>query len=265
MPFFTSNGANIHVDVAGAGAPLLMIHSLTLDHRQWSAQREALLQEHRVFRMDLRGHGRSAATTHGHTWSGFAQDVQRAMVQVGMERLHPGFLVAHAHAADAVLQAALAEPRSLRAVVVVAPVVSGCALSEAWRERMRRMRQHAAAGELESALELFRADPVFAGVRAQADLEAGVRDMQARFSGAFLYDDDDAGTPTLERLADCKVPILVVRPQRDRADLREAASAIAARAPRARVVECAAVGHFANLEGPELFNEILRDCIAEHA
>jgi 3-oxoadipate enol-lactonase len=214
--------------------------------------------------MDLRGHGRSAATTHGHTWSGFAADVQRAMVQVGMERSKPGFLIAHAHAADAVLQAALAEPRSLRAVVVVAPVVSGCTLSDEWQERFRGMRQHAGEGDLEAALELFRADPVFAGVRADPDLEASVRDMQARFSGAFLHDDDRAVTPTLERVANCKVPILVVRPQKDRVDLGEVAAAIAARAPRARVVECEAVGHFANLEKPESFNEIVHDFIAEN-
>ena len=267
MPFFTSNGANIHIDVAGnAGAPILFVHGFTLDHRQWAPQREVLAASHRVFRMDLRGHGRSARAVRGYTWTGLAADVQRALVQVGMDRLQPGFLVGHSISADAVLQAALAEPRALKGIVIAAPAVWGWEFSAEWKALLHEMRRHAAAHDLARALETFRADPVFVGVRAQPMLETAVRSMQSSYSGESLLSDEvDSGVPTLERLADCKTPLLVVRSERDRDDFRTAAAEVAARAPRAHVVDIDGAGHFANLEAPRAFDRALQDFFAEHA
>ena len=268
MPFFTSNGANIHIDVAGSGtgAPVLFVHGFTLDHRQWALQREALAASHRVFRMDLRGHGRSARALRGHNWAGLAADVQRALVQVGMDRVQPGFLVGHSISADAVLQAALAEPRALKGIVIAAPAVWGWEFSPEWKALIHEMRRHAAARDLTRALDIFRADPLYAGVRAQPTLDTAVRSMQASFSGeSLLSDEADTGVPTLERLGDCKTPILVVRAERDRDDFRAAAAEVAARAPRAHVVDIDGSGHFPNLEAPQAFDRALHDFFTEQA
>ncbi len=265
MPFFTSNGANIHIDVAGNGSAVVFVHGATLDHRQWTPQREALAGTHRMLRLDVRGHGRSASAVHGHGWDRLAEDAQRAMVQSGMQRLERGFLVGHSMSADAVLQCALAEPRLLKGVVVVAPFVWGMEFSDSWKSMMREVRQHARDGRLEAALDVFRADEIFRGVRANAELDAHVRAMQNGFSGDLWRSHERAeGTPTLERLADCNVPILVVRPEHDRDDFKNGAREIATRAPRAHVVEIDGAGHFANLESPDAFNRVLIDFLNEN-
>jgi len=265
MPFFTSNGANVHIDVAGNGTPVLFVHGLTLDHRQWTPQREALVEKHRVLRLDVRGHGRSASATQGHSWDRLAEDVQRAMVQGGMQRLQPGFLVGHSLSADAVLQCALAEPRLLKGVVVAAPAVWGMTFSDSWKSMFEQMRALAHDGRVDAALDVFRADEIFSGVRANAEVDASVRAMQAGFSGDLLRSDEHPkGVSTLERLGECKVPVLVIRTQNDRQDFKVAAGEIAARASRAHVVEIDGVGHFPNLEAPEAFNRALQDFFQEH-
>lgn len=273
MPFFTSNGANIYLDVSGAGTSVLFVHGLTLDNRQWTPQREVLVERYRILRMDLRGHGRSASAVGGHDERSLAEDVQRALVQSGMQRLQPGFLVGHGYACDAVVRTALAEPRLLKGIALVSPYVSGVPLSDTWTTLLENMRAHARAGRVDAALAAWRDDVIWEGVRKNAELERIMRSMQAGFSGDWLRASAASAksrstnpeTPTLERLADCRVPILIVRPAGDREDFKEAASRIAAAAPRAHVAEIGSCGHYANLEAPESFSRVLEHFMRELA
>ena len=266
MPFFTSDGTNMYVDVVGTGPSLLLLHEISLDHRQWTAQSEALRGEHRLFRLDWRGHGRSASAPTGHGWSGFAADARRALVQVGMDRLHPGTVIAQGVACDAALQLCLREPRALRAAVLVAPLLWGVEAGEEWRNLLQAMRSAARAGDLGAALGLLRADRAFAGIRADPELERSVRAMQERCRGDWLQSEEtDPGTPTAQRLHECKLPLLVLCGREDREDFRHTAAQIAAQAPRAHVVELDGAYHFPNLETPESFNAVLKDFLAEHS
>jgi pimeloyl-ACP methyl ester carboxylesterase len=266
MPYFTSDGTNIHVEMSGDGSPLLFLHALTLDHRQWTSQKEALRGSFQVFRMDFRGHGRSARTVTGHSWAGWAADVQRGLVQLGMDRLQPGVVVAHGHACEVALHVALAEPRRIRALFLVAPVVSGAPLSPQWRELVHSVRQLAEAGELEEALAMWRQDASYVGVRAQATLERAIKEMQQGFSGdSFQVLDENGGESLFERLGECNTPVCVLSPAQDRRDFRDLAASLGERLPHARVHEWEGVAHFPNLESPDGFNRILRDWLEESA
>lgn len=266
MPYVTCDGANIFVEVAGEGTPLLLLHGLGMSHEQWHPQWAAFADGRHAFRIDLRAHGRSATTPHGYTHAAQARDVQRVMVQIGMDRHNPGFLVAHALAADAALQAALDEPRALRGVVVVTPAPWGHQWSEDWLSLWLSMRAAARAGRVDEAFERLRADRIFDGVRAHPDLLEKVRRMHAACSGAHLTEDErDEGTPTLQRLENCKVPLLALSAARDREDFRQAARAIASIAPRADVFEFADAAHFPNLETPAAFTTRVLEFFAAHS
>lgn len=123
MPYITSEGANLFVEIAGAGTPVFFVHGAGMDHRQWDPQWNALGPGTQGVRMDLRAHGRSAASAGDYSYAATARDVDRVRYQAGIDRLNPGFIVAHSLAADAALQLALAEPRTWRGVVVVAPAI----------------------------------------------------------------------------------------------------------------------------------------------
>ena len=60
MPISRANGPDIHYEVAGAGAPLVLIHALPFDHNLWLYQVERFSSSFRTIAMDLRGWGRSA-------------------------------------------------------------------------------------------------------------------------------------------------------------------------------------------------------------
>ena len=266
MPNSSSAEADLYVDTAGSGTPVLLLHGFTLDHRQWEPQLAALTQEYRVSRLDLRGHGRSARPPLGYTFAAAASDARRAMDEIGMDERQPGFIVAHSLSGDAALQAALAEPQALRGVVVVTPAVWGHRWSDDWIALWRAMRAEARAGRLQFALARFRSDTLFDGLRGHPEHEAALDAMHSGFAGAqLLSDEKEAGTPTLDRLHECKVPVLVQSAERDRADFRAAAREILARVPTAQHMEWPATGHFPNLEHPRAFGQTLLEFMHEHA
>jgi pimeloyl-ACP methyl ester carboxylesterase len=266
MPYVTCDGANIFVDTAGEGSPLLLLHGFGMNAAQWEPQWPAFATRCQVFRIDLRAHGRSETTRRGYTYPAMARDVQRVMVQVGMDRLNPGFLVAHSISADAALQAALAEPRALRGVVVTTPAVWGQVWSDDWLALWRQMCDAARSGHVAVAFERFRADRAFEGVRGRPELLERVQAMQAQCTGAHLIDDErSTGPTTLERLAGCKVPLLVLASGRDRGDFRATAQAIASVAPSAELHEFQDAAHFPNLEVPEAFNARVLEFVAAHS
>ena len=265
MPYFTSDGTNIHVEISGTGMPLLMLHELTLDHRQWTAQKEALRGERKVFRMDFRGHGRSARPASGHSWTGLAADVQRGLVQFGMDRLNPGVIVAHGHACDVALQVAIAEPRRIRSLLLVTPILWGAPLSTEWRDLLRAVRRSVEADELEEAMNLLRQDSSFSGVRSNADLLRVVKEMQQGFSGLLPLQEEEQSRATFERLGECTTPTLVLSATGDRGDFKEIAATLGQRLPAARLHACDGVAHFPNLEAPEEFNRIVLDWLQDSA
>jgi non-heme chloroperoxidase len=63
--FVADDGETIHLEIAGTGSPLVLLHGWTASHQEFSPVVAALGAKHRVFRWDARGHGghrRGAAT-----------------------------------------------------------------------------------------------------------------------------------------------------------------------------------------------------------
>jgi pimeloyl-ACP methyl ester carboxylesterase len=261
MPYITSDGANLFLDTAGTGTPIVFVHEYGLDRRQWDPQWDDLSRDAEVVRVDLRAHGRSAAVAVADPAVAATRDLERALVQLGIDRLRPGFLVAHGHAAVAALQVAIDEPRSLRGVVLVSPATAG-QWPEDWRQLWDAMRADAGAGRVGAALERWRADSSFDGVRELPAAWAAIESMHAGCTGTWWAQAGGAVRPAVH-FAACKVPVLIVSGRRDRSEQRQAAADLAAVLPAAEVFEVDA-GHFPNLEQPLEFTRRVREFIARH-
>jgi 3-oxoadipate enol-lactonase len=75
----------------------------------------------------------------------------------------------------------------------------------------------------------------------------------------FRHDNPHAALrpPPIERLAEITVPMLVIVGERDHPDFRAMAQLLASEIPGAELVTLAGVGHMANMEAPDQFNEIV--------
>lgn len=78
MPEITVNGAKIAFSDEGAGPPLVMLHSLGADKTLWR-DLTALLPDHRIIAIDMRGHGASSVPQGPYRMGGLISDVEAVL------------------------------------------------------------------------------------------------------------------------------------------------------------------------------------------
>lgn len=80
----------IAYDVSGTsgGPALVLLHGVGLDRSMWDRCLPALERDHRVVRIDLRGHGGSAPAAPGTTLSELTGDVSEVLDEVGVSTVH---------------------------------------------------------------------------------------------------------------------------------------------------------------------------------
>lgn len=78
----------IHFQVDGAGPPLTLIHGVGARLESWDEVVSTLAPKFQVIRLDLRGHGRSAAIDGACTLEDFADDVRDVWERLGIAKSH---------------------------------------------------------------------------------------------------------------------------------------------------------------------------------
>jgi pimeloyl-ACP methyl ester carboxylesterase len=111
------------VDDGGSGEPILFVHSLAGNIRQWSGQLEPLRKTRRAVAFDLRGHGKSDAPGNGeYSMEAQAQDVGAVADGLGLQRFA---LVGHSMGAGVALAYAGANPGRVSHILVADPIGDG--------------------------------------------------------------------------------------------------------------------------------------------
>lgn len=230
------------------GAPLLLLHGATFDHRTWDEQTSAFAAAgHRVVTADLRGHGRSRPAPP----FAVADAVGDVLALVDALALDGVVLIGQSMGGNIAQEVAARAPERVRALVAL-----GCTCNTLGVSRAERL-----AGRL--ALGLIRWYPRRAYLRQVANGTA-VTPQARRLIGEMI-----APIPTAEAAAitwalvenvrddpaaRTPVPLLLVRGGEDRlGNIRTAMPAWAAR-DGAREVVIAGAGHAANQDDPAAFD-----------
>jgi len=120
VPKLKANGLTFHVQQAGEGPDLILIHGVTGDLSIWflcKAMTE-LARTHRVTAFDLRGHGYSDVPSTGYTSLDHAGDVLALMDEIGAPRAR---IVGHSFGAVIALHTAAIAPERVEALVLSDP------------------------------------------------------------------------------------------------------------------------------------------------
>jgi pimeloyl-ACP methyl ester carboxylesterase len=120
------NGTRLHyVAAGGTGSPVLLVHGFP---ETWWAFRSViplLAAHHRVFAVDLRGFGDSAAALADHDSATAAEDLQRLIEHLGVGPVH---LTTQDIGATAALRLAIAHPESVRSFTAIEAGLAGFGL-----------------------------------------------------------------------------------------------------------------------------------------
>lgn len=244
MPYFDHDGIRLHYLDHGEGPPLILIHGLLWSSRMFVRLRRAL-PGYRVILLNVRGHGESDRPTDpaAYSWGAFASDVVALLDHLGLERAIVGGLSLGANIA---IETGVRAPDRCAGLLVEMPVLrrgrvparlifsalarglelGGTPLQRITRS-VGRVPVPGVIPELAALRDVLSADPI-----AGAALLRG------------LLDEDVLPDHDPRRLDALTMPTLVIGHHADVLHAIDDSRDLAARLPRARLVEASSILEF---------------------
>lgn len=253
-----TDGAKIHYRALGAGPPLLLCNAAFATCAHWSAQEEALARRFRVVTWDYRGHGASEAPAEAERYS-LKQVVAdlRAVHRAATDDA-PAFVGGLSVGGLVTLSYALTHPEQVRALLLfnTGPGFKNPEALAQWQAMLERAASKMEEVGLARYLEGRRAQAELLGLHPQSKLARAVREsvLTSSVEGLTCFARGVAGpVPNLvDRLAEIRVPCLVVVGEHDAA-FQRASQVLVAKLPRAQRVVLKDAGHVLQLDQPEAF------------
>lgn len=234
-------------DVTGEGDPLVLLHEGVVDSRIWDPFLP-YVSDFTSIRYDQRGYGRSSS------WTGPYSPVDDLLSVLDAAEVEQAALVGTSRGGRIALQAALARPERVSALVLVASAVAGRPLNiEATPEQEAEWEAAEQRGDL---AELAQIDLDFwAPMGADEELRAMFLENAAASNG----DDPAEEDPSVDRLGEIGVPTLVVTGGRDLPALEEVGDLLAREIPGARRAVIQEADHMVQWRAPEELASLVRE------
>lgn len=251
-----SGDTALYYEITGTGDPIVLVHGFALDRRMWDGQIESLSRDHTVVRYDLRGFGKSAPGSSPYT---HADDLAALLDHLGLDRVTVTGLSLGGGAA---INFAMTRPDRVRALIAVDPSLGGFRTTPAFTAARASIPRTAAESGVSEARARWLALPMFQPALANAASRESLQRIVGDYSGwHWLHADHGRpfDPPAITRLGDIRAPTLVIIGELDTPDFHEIASTVARGIPGATKVILPGVGHMANMENAEAFNQLVLD------
>ncbi|HZU68136.1 MAG TPA: alpha/beta hydrolase [Ktedonobacteraceae bacterium] len=263
--FLDVQGAPLYYAVTGQGQPLLLIHAGIADSRMWDEQVPVFAPQYQVIRYDLRGFGKSQFPA-----GSFAsyEDPAALLRYLHIEKAH---VVGVSFGGKVAVDFALVHPEMVNSLVLVAPSIGGAPSSEAVKGFNEEEEMHLERGDLEAATDLnvrFWVDgPRRTPDQVNPEVRRRVYEMQYHaFTVPIPAEAEEVvlEPPAIKRLAEIRVPTLIIVGDCDQPDKIALAQRLAAEIPQARLEIIKGAAHMVSMEQPEAFNRLVQDFLNLH-
>lgn len=249
--FAETNGISTYYERTGRGLPLVLIHALGTSLRSWDPLIPALSQRYEVIAYDWRGHGRTEKAGGDYSLTLLARDLDALLGVLGIEK---AYLAGVAVGAMIAQQVALDFPSEVAGLIL-----SDCSsrsdpsVEQYVEARAARVQQEGVRVAVEATIER-----AFAPGFAEAHPE-----VVEQFRGEFLANDPHAyarasrlalALDVTERLQEIRCPTFLMVGEMDRLLPPAASEVIRQHIPGAALKLLPGVGHFSNIEAPDLFS-----------
>jgi len=227
-------------------APVLMLHSIGTNLHLFDPQATALARNHRVIRMDLRGHGLSDAPTGEYSMPVLAGDALALLDALGVRRAH----VVGVSIGGRIAQQMAAEAPDRVASLVLIDTAAEFAPASMWQQRMELVREKGMAGLADAVMARWVVDDSLASSR-------GLRRMllatdPVGYAGCAAALRDARAADVAGRIA---CPTTVIVGDRDVATPPDVAAALRDMIPGAALVTIPEAAHLPNLEHAHAVND----------
>ena len=261
--FATMGNAKMYFEMSGRGKPLLLLHSGIADHRMWAGQCSEFSRHFQVIMPDFRGYGKSPAPRgpfrHYEDIHGLVQHL--GFTSVNMAGCSLGGRVA--------IEMAIAYPETVSRLILIAPGMTGYEYLD--KETLAKdaiLEGLIASGEREEVADML-VDIWVVGLKRNRETvdsaaRALVREMilDNYVSVTDKYPETPSGFDMMSRLAEIRVPTLVMIGHSDLPDMQAISQLVTDRIHGAKRQSIPNAGHLPNLENSALFNQSVIDFLA---
>jgi pimeloyl-ACP methyl ester carboxylesterase len=258
-----SGSAVLAAEVVGSGDPVVFLHARVADRRMWRAQLDGIGASNKAIAYDRRGFGETQADNED-----FSAVEDLMAVIDAMADGKPTILVGCSQGGAIVLDAALRYPSSIRALVLIAPNVTGApeAVCPPEIEALRmQLKEAEKTGDIDQAIatraRLSLDGPMepegrVTGQARQLFVEMNSVALRSAPTGANL----DAA-PAYHRLGEISVPSLVICGDLDLSSTQERSRHVAATVLNGSYHELSGAAHLPSLERPAETTALVADFI----
>ncbi len=249
------NGARLHYEVLGEGHPLVLIHGGYVDLRMWDDQFTEFARQFRVIRYDTRWHGQSRGAAGEYADH---EDLRALLEFLGVEK---AAVLGLSMGGRIAIDFALAFPEMVTALMPVAPGLSGFGFEDTRQnENFGPMVAAWQQGEFDRAAEYFQRMWTDGPSRTPEQVDPAVRQrVRTLLVAGCELATRAQGRPregnAISRLAEIRVPTLVIMGDLDMPDIHTIVGRIEKQVPGVRKVVVPGAAHMVNLERPQEFNE----------
>lgn len=262
-----SGAARLACAAIGSGPEVVFLHAGVADRRMWSVQMDAVAAAgFRAIAYDRRGFGDSLHADEAYSHVG---DLLAVLDCFGGDA--PAMLVGCSQGGRIAIDAALAYPGRVRALVLVAPAISGAppveALPVAIEAMLARMEEAESSADVDR-LNAAEAQVWLDGPLAPEGRVAGdVRELFLAMNGIALRaeprGEEIVPPPAYARVPELRVPTLVVWGDLDFPHIGERCEYLVTSIAGARAVRMRGVAHLPSMEAPAAFNAVLLPFLRE--
>jgi len=252
---------------AGGHPSLVFLHAGICDHRSWHGVLDELAPDMDVVAYDRRGFGRTTCVAEAHDQ---VADLVAVLDACGLERV---VLVGNSMGGGIALDAALAHPERVSALVLVAPAVSGAPATESadltpeelaiWDilEAADAAGDHQALNQGE--IRIWLDGPLAPEGRVGGETRVLALDMNAIALAAELPGHEPTVTDAWSQLGRLDCPVLVVVGDLDLAHLQARCRLLETMIERATLAVMPGTAHLPALEQPGPFADLVRRFVHE--
>jgi 2-succinyl-6-hydroxy-2,4-cyclohexadiene-1-carboxylate synthase len=256
-------GLRYHVQRAGSGQALLLLHGFTGSGQEWSGQLESWARHFSVLALDLAGHGRSAAPADPARYAlpETLADLLALLDALGIGRTH---VAGYSMGGRVALALAAAHAERIEGLVLAS---ASPGLSEPAERQARLASDLALAERIErdgvpafvahwEALPLWASQACLTPAERQALHERRLRNRPIGLANSLRGLSTGAQPPLHEALRTLDVPALCIAGELDR-KFADTARLMAAALPRGELAIVPGAGHAVHLEAPQVFAGLL--------
>jgi len=254
----------MYFETAGTGEPLLLLHSGIADHRMWAGQCDEFSRHFQVIMPDFRGYGTSSAPEGPFR---HYEDIHTLIRQLGFTSVN---IAGCSLGGKVAIEMAIAYPKMVDRLVLIAPGMPGYEYRD--KETLAKdaiLEGLIASGKSEEVADML-VDIWVVGLKRQIETvdptaRALVRQMILDNYASVIdkYPETPPEFDMMSRLAEIRVPTLVMIGDNDLPDMQAISQLVADTINGAKRLLMPGVAHLPNLENPILFNRSVIDFLTD--